>query len=591
MPARRALFFLVLALAVTRLWHVAALADVFFYGEELEKGAAAKAMLDGLSVPRHQLAYHYYEGGGFLISHLNALAFLVCGESLLALKLVSLCWSTAVLALGYRFCQRHLSAGAAVVFGLLFVFAPEAFQKLGLLDLGIHFEALLFVTIVLDRTFRIVFGDEPRRLDFAMLGLATGFGTWFSYQVAPVAAFALLLILVRRPRAFLSAGTPIGAAATAVGALPLVWMWSQVGGALFDIHGGALFGASERPWFERVGATLGAFVGSTFEVGLRFLWGPVLVPFALALALILGCVRGRSWLERTRGPWLALVAFGVFDLGIYLASDFAVGEVRHWFQLNRISLLWWTALVVIAPLLAAAWSRAAWIGRPVVVALVGCGVAATIAIGLDGRPARPLENLVLVARTKGYVYPQYLAKIWSHLDGDDEVKLGLLSRFDEPEAAGASELRVALGMMFHDPARPFAELVDLFRAVDPEHVDDYVTGLGPWLAFRYGLDPRARLARLADYPPAFHGALVEAIARFGRALQVSREHLLAEAQIAWPTEHAERAARGFGERLADWARLDPDRVEELLGVVDAAARARLRRGFEAALAARSLRDR
>ena len=43
---------------------VLSLADVFFYGEELEKGTAAKAMLDGLDVPHHQLAYHYYEAEG-----------------------------------------------------------------------------------------------------------------------------------------------------------------------------------------------------------------------------------------------------------------------------------------------------------------------------------------------------------------------------------------------------------------------------------------------------------------------------------------------------------------------------------------------
>ena len=59
---------------------VLSLGDAFFYGEELEKATAAKAMLDGLDLDHHHLAYHYYEGGGFVISHLKALAFFVFGE-------------------------------------------------------------------------------------------------------------------------------------------------------------------------------------------------------------------------------------------------------------------------------------------------------------------------------------------------------------------------------------------------------------------------------------------------------------------------------------------------------------------------------
>jgi len=585
MPVRRALSFFVLALVATRLWHVACLADVFFYGEELEKGAAAKALLDGLDVPRHQLAYHYYEGGGFLISHLNALAFLVVGESLLALKLVSLAWSAAILVVGWRFAARHFSEPAANVFALAFVFAPEAFQKLSLLDLGIHFEALLFVTIVLDRTLGIVAADAPRRRDFAVLGLAVGFGTWFSYQIAPVAAFALLLLVVRRPRALLSANAFLGLAATLVGALPLVWTWSRVGDAIFDIHGGALLGGSDGAPLARTVETLGAFVASTLGAGVRHLWAPLVLPLVLLAALLGGLVRGRRWLGGAFDAWLALVAFGVVYAVVYVASGFAVGAVEHYFVLNRVSLLWWSALVVIAPVLGALWTRAPALARPAVGVLAAGGLVATLAVGLEGRPDRPLENLATVARTKGYAYPQYLAKIWSHLDGGEEVKLRTLAGFDEPDPR---ELRVALGMQFHDAARPFDELVGVFRRVDPAHVGDYVAGLGPWLAFRHGLDPNARLAHLAEFPTELHGALVEASARFGRALQITREHLLAEARIAWPAEHAARAARGFGERLADWARLDRTRAAELLAAVDPSRRERLRAGYEAAVRARRL---
>ncbi|MEE8467312.1 MAG: hypothetical protein V3T22_02595, partial [Planctomycetota bacterium] len=147
---------------------ILSLADVFFYGEELEKGAAAKAMLDGLAVAHHQLAYHYYEGGGFVISHLKALTFMVLGENLAAQKLAGLITCLAVFCAGWRLVAWHFGGGAARIFALLFIFAPMSVQKLVLLSLGIHFEAMLFGLLVLDGTLRLVARDpaagRPRAL-------------------------------------------------------------------------------------------------------------------------------------------------------------------------------------------------------------------------------------------------------------------------------------------------------------------------------------------------------------------------------------------------------------------------------------------
>ena len=109
----RRLFLLLLGLCLAvKALLVVFLADVFFYGEELEKGTAAKAMLDGLQVPHHQLAYHYYEGGGFVISHLKALAFLVVGESILAHKLVALLAVGLVFWAGWRLVRHHFGTRA-----------------------------------------------------------------------------------------------------------------------------------------------------------------------------------------------------------------------------------------------------------------------------------------------------------------------------------------------------------------------------------------------------------------------------------------------------------------------------------------------
>ena len=111
-----------LAWCVARGLLLVTFADVFGYGEELEKACAGKAMLDGLPIPHHELAYHYYEGGGFVVSHLDALAFAVLGESLLAIKLVALGLGALLLWAGWRLCERLGGRNSARVFALLFIF-------------------------------------------------------------------------------------------------------------------------------------------------------------------------------------------------------------------------------------------------------------------------------------------------------------------------------------------------------------------------------------------------------------------------------------------------------------------------------------
>jgi hypothetical protein len=160
-----------LLVLVARAALVLALADVFFYGEELEKGTAAKAMLDGLPVPHHCLAYHQYEGGGFVISHAKALAFLLVGESVLAHKLVALSTCLAVLWAGWCLARRHFGLLSAQLFALLYVLAPLTWQKLGLLSLGIHYEASFFVLVLLDLLLRwLTEARAPTRFEARAFG-------------------------------------------------------------------------------------------------------------------------------------------------------------------------------------------------------------------------------------------------------------------------------------------------------------------------------------------------------------------------------------------------------------------------------------
>ncbi len=166
-----------LALVLARGLLVLCLGDVFFYGDELEKGAAGKALLDGLAEAfggRHRLAYHYYEGGGFVVSHLDALAFRLVGQNLLALKLVALGFDLAVLLTGAALARRAFGARAAAIFAALYVLAPESVQKNALLALGIHWQALPFLLVLLHRAGRIALEGDLSRSNWALAGLAAG---------------------------------------------------------------------------------------------------------------------------------------------------------------------------------------------------------------------------------------------------------------------------------------------------------------------------------------------------------------------------------------------------------------------------------
>ena len=169
----RPLLLSLVVFAVTRLLFVAAMGDVFLYGEELEKGFVAVCLLGDVDVPYARLPYHAYEGGGFVASHVKALAFSLMGSSILAHKVCALSWGLLVVAASVRLLHRHggdarASDSASALGGVLLALGPAHFQRESLLHLGIHFEALLFVALVLDQGLRVAAVEAdaaPRRRD------------------------------------------------------------------------------------------------------------------------------------------------------------------------------------------------------------------------------------------------------------------------------------------------------------------------------------------------------------------------------------------------------------------------------------------
>ena len=557
---------LVLALVV-KVTIVLSLGDVFFFGEELEKGSAAKGILDGLGVPHHQLAYHYYEGGGFFVSHLKAAAFAVVGENLLAHKLVALFFVLAVLAVGFMFLRRNFGEAAAIWFGLLFVFSPASFQKLSLLSLGIHFEATVFLVLAFLLTGRIVFEKDRRLRNYALLGLVVGFGTYFSYQTGLVAVWCAGLLLLRLPKRTLGLGGLAGLGGTAVGLLPFFLMLYLVGEAVFDVHGTTRAGAPPGS------VQLRTFLLAVFRdeaLGSRI--GPMVWPAATifaALAVLIDRPDERSD-ERRRFLFVAL--FVPFWIAVYLASPFVQGAVPHFFYLLRMAPVWIVALMVIAIALGQHFGARPRSGRFLALAaggaLLAVGAWNTVQVVREGRPGELRAAVDALLHQKGYRYGTYFDKLVPHLEGDDATKLAVLLGFDEPdpEWLAAEALASVLGDTRGDLTPAFARGEALIAAsARPELDDAFRIGLGRLLVTGSGWSARAALTQLEGLPAGRERDLyAEGVGRFGSGGHPTVEALLAHLAMAAESPLAEPFARGLGHQLHARHRLHPARAEAFL---------------------------
>lgn len=589
---RRLLLFGLVALAVcVKAVLALSLADVFFYGEELEKGAAAKAMLDGLGVPHHQLAYHYYEGGGFVTSHLVALVFAVVGENLLAHKLVALGWFTAILVVGWTFLRRTFGVSASLWFAALLILSPASFQKLSSLSLGIHFEATLFLLLAFWLTLRIGFQKDLRLRTHALLGLVVGLGTYFSYQTALVGAWCLVWLLLRHPGRTLGLGGLAGLAGTALGLIPLVWMWTLVGEAVFDIHGTTR--VERPPSSVQLRSFLLAIYGEESALGSRV--GPFVWPLAaLCAALATGFDR-RDERQAERRRFLFVSGFALLWCTVYALSPFVQPRVPHFFYLLRLAPLWIVSLLVIAIALGQRFGLHARPGRGLALAgggaLLALGMWNTLQILGEGTPRELRSGWNELRAHKGYVYASYFDKFEKHLSGDDAQRLSVLLRFDEPDRE--SLVVAAVGAVFSDPgpnlAARFADAERVLAEVLPEQDREAGwIGLGRLLVVGSGWNAPLALTRLEGLPAdRRRDLLAEGVGRFGNGGHPTEAALLALLDATHASPLAEPFARGLGSQLALRHRLHPARAETFLDGIGP-HQAALRAGYERARAAQLL---
>ncbi len=413
-----------LVYVIVRLVFVLAMGDVFFYGEELEKGTVAKMLLDGVEIPYARTPFHPYEGGGFVASHLKALMFLLVGENILAHKLAAIFWGVGIVlasvGLAWNFGRggegsERSGGGAAMFAGMLVALGPAHLQKQSLLHLGIHYEALLFVGFVFWlglKVARVPKGQSPERLTLLGLGLASGFGTYFSYQV-PIAVLAVIVLLAATNwRRIFAPPLVIG---TLVGLFPLALMYAAVGTEIFDIHGSSVGG--EGGWSRLLGALK---IGLSDQQHLA-----IFTLLSAGLAVVAGWVHERPRGDRALS--LSLLA-GFSAVWVVFAGMTgmieAMQEGAHWVRFIRFAPLVYALLMFVAitagPALSAKGDArgapAAKMTRIGATLLISLGAVHAAQIVNGGNLPRAAANLQTLTSVHGYELRGAFMKIAPRLE-------------------------------------------------------------------------------------------------------------------------------------------------------------------------------
>lgn len=563
----RSLALLVLFLVLVRGFLVLACAEVFFYGEELAKGGAAKAILDSPPIPYHQLVYAYHEGGGFVIAHARALAFLLVGESLLATKLVAIVTSALVLAVGMTFARESFGRRASILFGVLFVLCPDAWLRFSLLSIGTHFEALFFECAILLLAFRILRSAPGSARDWILLGLASGFGIYFSLVVAAaIGAAGLMLIFGLRAR-ILGRGLALATVAAIVGASPLLWMLGRVGMDAVRVRGQSLAVGEAGGPLDTIGDLLAPLVADgRVDDWLQF---AILGLAALSSARIL----------RERGPRLAalgVLAFLAVYFALYLGSGLATSMNGLWLLWWRMSPTWFFATLLAAATIDVLLTRRRAIAITLVSVLVAAGLMDVVRLARTGRPDRIVANASFLARAKGYDFAEYFDQIVHHLDGDERDRIRvLLALRDDTHLLPSSIAH----NVFEESELPFERVLEISRESFGPRFDDALLGLGHHLHPRPGYDIPAAFARLAELPADVRTPLARALGRSGLGQRWRRDRLVEQIETTVPPEFRGAFLEGVGWRVWRAYLLDPDGGEAFVASRPIAERSSLERGL------------
>jgi hypothetical protein len=581
--SKRTFLLLFLLLFITRAALVLSIADVFFYGDELAKGTASKALIEGIGIPRWQLNYVYHEGGGFIVIHLKALVFWLIGQSVLAHKITAILTASALLAVGCWFTSENFGRGAGAIFGLLFALCPDSFMRFSLLSIGTHFEGLILIALILHYATRILFDERAPLTDWAFLGMFSGLGLYFSLQSAPVVALVALAIPLRLRRHLFGAGTLVAALCFVLGGMPLWTMMSHVGTAAVTVQEHPNLDAGLKGW-EALREFFHQLVREP-DVGS---WVQA-VGFAIVIPAGLFSIPGAAG-KALRARSTLILAYLALFLLLYAGSGFAIAHQGEWTFWLRSAPLWFFSTVLFSACAGALLEHAAPRWREVTLGVVTLflvgGLAGFAGLLSAARPSTPSENWRILTKTKGYDFSEYFDKLIHHFGDSLPERFSVLSRFrDDPELL----LPAMNHSLFEHSGRTLPEAVEFTRANYGGRWLTALEGLGLIAAPNYGHDIPAALAAVESQPAETRPALAEAVGRVALGLRLVPEKIDEQVRMAVPGHLREAFLRGAGWRVYRIYRVRPDLALALIQRQPEDAQPALMDGYLRARAANTLK--
>jgi 4-amino-4-deoxy-L-arabinose transferase-like glycosyltransferase len=284
-----------------------------FNADEAVVGLMARHVLQG----ERPIFFYGQAYLGSLDAWLVAGAFVIFGQSVVAIRLVQIILYLGILAttylLGLRIFRSDWIAAAAA---LLLALPPVLFTLYSTVTLGGYGEALLIGNLLLLLALRLLAqgAGQIHRPGWLLLGLLAGVGFWtFPLVLVYAVPIAVAAVLVGRRRPAVLAGQVVLAAVGfAAGSAP----WSAYtlvhgGVTLAETGGQAIAGASPGTALAAVSqhALYFALFGLTAAWGLRPPWSATLLaialaPLALAVNLAVVVFAARGTLQRHDDAWL-----------------------------------------------------------------------------------------------------------------------------------------------------------------------------------------------------------------------------------------------------------------------------------------------
>ena len=167
--------------------------DKLYDFEELYRGAIAKDIIEGLSLPFFDYLYTDYEGGSIIVGLLASPFFFLIGQTYFSLKLVTFLISILIFTLWYYFLNKFFGKLEAGLASLLIILSPPTYTKISLTSWGNHFESNLFTITLIYLFYKVFSQDKFSKSMYFFMGVVTGLGSFFTYTF--LISFAIVLFL------------------------------------------------------------------------------------------------------------------------------------------------------------------------------------------------------------------------------------------------------------------------------------------------------------------------------------------------------------------------------------------------------------